>query len=178
MDQPISLETVVGFLLATPLFGGLDAAERGEVVRIMDVRRLQAGEEIFHEGDAGDAWYVIFEGQANVLKDAIGGPTPISTLGVGACFGEMAILDGLARSATVRAAGPLTIFRFRRERFEELLNQGSLGAYKLVAAMARTLSKRQRRLTQQISELLDDTATSQAIRDQIEDVVERYQVSE
>jgi CRP-like cAMP-binding protein len=42
----------------------------------MDVRRLQAGEEIFHEGDAGDAWYVIFEGQANVLKDAAGGPTP------------------------------------------------------------------------------------------------------
>jgi len=120
VDQPISLETVVGFLLATPLFGGLDAAERGEVVRIMDVRRLQTGEEIFHEGDAGDAWYVIFEGQANVLKDAAGGPTPISTLGVGACFGEMAILDGLARSATVRAAGPLTIFRFRRERFEDL----------------------------------------------------------
>jgi len=178
VDQPISLETVVGFLLATPLFGGLDAAERGEVVRIMDVRRLQAGEEIFHEGDAGDAWYVIFEGQANVLKDAVGGPTPISTLGVGACFGEMAILDGLARSATVRAAGPLTIFRFRRERFEDLLNQGSLGAYKLVAAMAKTLSQRQRRLTQQISELLDDTATSQAIRDQIEEVVERYQVSE
>ena len=43
---------------------------------------------------------------------------------------------------------------------------------------ARTLSKRQRRLTQQISELLDDTATSQAIRDQIEKVVERNQVSD
>ena len=66
----------------------------------------------------------------------------------------MAILDGMPRSASVRAAGPLTIFRFRRDRFDALLAQGSLGAYKLVAAMARVLSHRHRQLTHQIFDLL------------------------
>ena len=181
MDQPISLETVIGFLVATPLFDGLDAAERAEVVRIMEVKRLQNDEEIFHEGDPGDAWYVVFEGSVRVLKDLADGPSEIAILGPGTCFGEMAILDGMARSATVRAAGPLTMFKFRRVRFEELLDQGSLGAYKLVAAMARTLSQRQRKLTQQVSDLLEGRGTPRsvkAVRAEIEETVEQSQISE
>jgi CRP/FNR family transcriptional regulator, cyclic AMP receptor protein len=153
MDQPISLDTVVNFLVSTPLFDGLDPAERAEVVRIMEVRRLTDGEEVFHEGDPGDAWYVIFEGQARVLKEADTGAWEIRVMERGTCFGEMAILDREARSATVLAMGPLTAFRFRRQRFEQLLDQGSLGAYKLVLGMARMLSQRHRQLTQQLSEL-------------------------
>lgn len=167
MDQPISLETVIGFLVATPLFGGLDAAERGEIARIMKVRRLTAGEEVFHEADVGDAWYVIYAGRAEVVKQLPSGPVSIATLERGACFGEMAILDGSARSASVRAVDSLTVFRFQRVLFEELLEQGSLAAYKLVAAMARVLSERHRRLTHQLSELMH--------RDPM---VDRYQVSE
>jgi CRP-like cAMP-binding protein len=108
MDPSISLDTVIGFLVATPLFDGLDAAERAEVVRIMELQRLAKGEEVFHEGDAGDAWYVIFDGRVEVTKEMPSGPTRIAVLRGGTCFGEMAILDGLARSATVRALEPLT----------------------------------------------------------------------
>jgi CRP/FNR family transcriptional regulator, cyclic AMP receptor protein len=107
MDPSISLDTVIGFLVATPLFDRLDAAERAEVVRIMDVQRLAKGEEVFHEGDAGDAWYVIFDGRVEVTKEMPSGQTRIAVLRGGTCFGEMAILDGLARSATVRALEPL-----------------------------------------------------------------------
>ena len=151
VDQPISLDTVVGFLVNTPLFDGLDAAERAEVVRIMEVRRLTDGEEVFHEGEQGDAWYVIYEGSARVLKDSDAGQWEIRVMEPGSCFGEIAILDRQPRSATVLAAGPLTVFRFRRARFEQLLEQGSLGAYKLVLGMARMLSQRHRELTQQLS---------------------------
>jgi CRP/FNR family transcriptional regulator, cyclic AMP receptor protein len=152
MDQPFSLDTVVSFLVSTPFFDGLDPADRAEVVRIMEVRRLTDGEEAFHEGDPGDAWYVIFEGRARVLRDGPGGATEIRLLERGSCFGEMAILDAQPRSATIEAVGPLTVFCFRRERFELLLEQGSLGAYKLVLAMARTLSRRHRELTQDLVE--------------------------
>jgi len=152
MDQPFSLDTVVSFLVSTPFFDGLDPADRAEVVRIMEVRRLTDGEEAFHEGDPGDAWYVIFEGRARVLRDGPGGATEIRLLERGSCFGEMAILDAQPRSATIEAVGPLTVFCFRRERFELLLDQGSLGAYKLVLAMARTLSRRHRELTQDLVE--------------------------
>ena len=164
MDQPISLDTVVRFLVTTPFFNGLDAAERGDVVRIMEVKRLQDDEEIFHEGDPGDAWYVVFEGKVKVMKELETGPSQVASLGAGACFGEMAILDGMARSATVRADGPLTMFKFRRSRFEELLDQGSLGAYKLVAAMAKLLSQRQRELAQQVSSLLQGKGTPMSVK--------------
>jgi CRP-like cAMP-binding protein len=164
MDQHISLESVINFLVATPLFQSLDAAERGDVARIMEVQRLERGEEVFREGDDGDAWYVVFDGTANVLKETALGTTQIAALGPGACFGEMAILDGMARSASVVADGPLTIFRFRRERFDDLLDQGSLGAYKLVAAMARTLSQRQRQLTQQLSKLTGPSESLNLLR--------------
>ncbi len=154
MDQPISLDIVISFLVSTPFFDRLDPAERAEVIRIMEVQRLTDGEVIFHEGEAGDAWYVIFEGEARVLMDADGGARELAVLKRGACFGEMAILDGEGRSATVQALGPLTMFRFRRQRFEQLLDQGSLAAYKLILAMARMLSRRHRQLTEEISTLM------------------------
>jgi len=179
MDQPLSFETVISFLVATPLFDGLDAAERAEVVRIMEVQRFRNDQEIFHEGDTGDAWYVIFEGRAEVVKERqAGGSTRIALLRAGSCFGEMAILDGQPRSATVRAAGPLTLFRFARSRFDDLLDQGSLGAFKLVASMARTLSQRQRQLTQHVSELMQRRVTPTSIRAEVGDVLDRYLVSE
>ena len=164
MEQHISLEAVINFLVDTPLFRDLDAAERGDVARIMEVQRLERGEQVFREGDEGDAWYVVFDGTANVLKTSAAGTAQIASLGPGACFGEMAILDGLTRSATVIADSPLTVFRFRRERFDKLLEQGSLGAYKLVAAMARTLSQRQRKLTQQLSALVGNSETVNQLR--------------
>ena len=102
MDQTISLDNVITFLATTPLFEDLDAAERGEVVRIMEVQRLADGEEVFHEGAPGDAWYVIFEGQARVLKDSANGAWEIRILDRGAAFGELALLDGGARSATIQ----------------------------------------------------------------------------
>jgi CRP-like cAMP-binding protein len=124
MDQPISLDAVIEFLVSTPFFDGLDPFERA-VVRIMEVIRLQEGEEVFHEGTSGDSWYVIFEGEVRVLKDAdTEAESEIARLGPGKCFDEMAILDGMPRSANVRAAGPLTIFRFRRDSLRWVAGAG------------------------------------------------------
>jgi len=180
MDQTISLDAVIGFLVSTPLFDGLDSSERADVVRIMEVRRLQEGEQIFKEGDPGDAWYVVFEGEARVVKDEYGVRRDVATLGSGTCFGEMAILDGSPRSASVEAGGPLTVFRFQRARFNGLLDQGSLGAYKLVLGMARTLSLRQRQLTRQVSELMrgDGVLEGVGVNAGIDEDVDRFLVSE
>lgn len=174
MEQTISLEGVVSFLVSTPLFDALDPAERADVVRIMEVKQLREGEKVFEEGDPGDAWYVISEGTARVLKKGDAGTREIAMLKRGECFGEIAILDGAARSATVEAASALTLFRFRRARFEDLLDQGSLGAYKLVVAMARVLSQRQRELTRQLAELMEQRNDRSAGRAS----VHAYMVSE
>jgi CRP/FNR family transcriptional regulator, cyclic AMP receptor protein len=179
IDQPISLDAVLGFLVATPFFGELDAFERAEVVRIMEVQRLTDGEEVFHEGDAGNSWYVIFEGQVAVARAGPSGTErQIAALDAGACFGEMAILDGAPRSATVRAVGAVTIFRFRRLRFDELLRDASLGAYKLVAAMAREQSKRLRLLSDQVLEMIETAPNREVVSDDVGGMVQRNQISE
>jgi CRP/FNR family cyclic AMP-dependent transcriptional regulator len=180
IDQPISLDAVISFLVASPLFADLDPMERAEVVRIMEIQRLQVGEEIFREGDPGDSWYVIFEGQVEVtVLRASGTERQAAVLDSGASFGEMAMLDGAARSATVRAVGPLTVFRFRRPHFEELLGDGSLGAYKLILAMAREMSVRLRRLTREVSELVEGSESSGgSVSAEMADTVERNRVSE
>src|SRR5579862_9647327 len=104
--------------MASPLFRDLDAEERGDVVRILEIQRLQQGEEVFHEGDPGDSWYVVYEGQVEVTTaSSSGAERRLSVVDTGSGFGEMAMLDGSPRSATVRATGPLTLFRFRRLRF-------------------------------------------------------------
>jgi CRP-like cAMP-binding protein len=180
MDHPITLETVISFLLETPLFADLDPAELAEVVRIMQVQRLRDGQVVFTEGSRGDAWFVIFEGKAEVTKEMpFGPPRQLAMIDERSCFGEMAILDGSDRSATVTARGELTLFRFRKVLFEELMAEGSLAAYKLVAAMARLLSQRHRRLTQQISDMMDqEEPTGQYVRNEIGGLVDQYKVSE
>ena len=100
----ITLEQIITFLLETPMFGDLDAAELSQIVHIMQLQRVREGQPIFREGDPGDAWYVIYEGGAEVHKSTDFLPARrIATLSPRSCFGEMAILDHSPRSASVVA---------------------------------------------------------------------------
>ena len=154
MAGPITLEQLVTFLLDTPMFGGLSTAELSEIVTIMQVQHLREGQLLFEEGQAGNAWYVVYEGQLEILKDAGQGAEVLATRGPKACIGEMAVLDGSARSATARAAGQVTLFKFPRTAFAELLQAENHAAYKLVHQMALVLVARQRDITSRLSSLL------------------------
>jgi len=154
MSSAITLEEIINFLLEAPMFGDLDPTELSEVVHIMQVQRLRTGQHVFREGDHGDAWYVLYEGEVEVVKDGALGSNVIATLGPRSCFGEMAILDGSPRSATVRATSAATAFRFPRPEFKELLQNGNLSAFKLIYQMCLVLVARQRQTTARLSELL------------------------
>ena len=144
MELSLTLEQVIDFLLETDLFCDLDAGELGDIVQIMQLQRFRAEQAIFSEGDAGNAWFVIYEGAARVEKRDPFTPTrEVATLGPHACFGEMAILDDSPRSASVTATEDTTAFRFPAAMFQMLLEEHSVAAYKLVHAMAKTLCVRQ-----------------------------------
>lgn len=176
----LTLEQIINFLLETPLFEHLEPTELAEVVGIMQLQRLRDGQVLFREGDEGGAWYVIFQGTCVVTKDGPVGRRTIAELGPHTCFGEMAVLDGSSRSATVTAGGPTTLFRFRRGPFNGLLNDGSLAAFKLVHAMARVLCQRQRQITQQLTEVINEEPTErkQALRAQLGGLIDSSTVSE
>ncbi|MCB9678395.1 MAG: cyclic nucleotide-binding domain-containing protein [Alphaproteobacteria bacterium] len=176
MSSP-TLEQIINFLLDTPMFGDLDANELSQVVHIMQVRTLAAGDVIFREAEPGDAWYVVYEGEVDVVKDAGDGRRVVANLGPRTCFGEMAILDGSPRSATVLAKTSVTAFRFPRVEFNELLGQGTLAAYKLVYQIALVLVSRQRQTTSCLVSLLKQDAPA-VVRQGLAPLVEHATVAE
>ena len=128
-----------------------------QLLRFAEKVVVPDGQVVFSEGDAGNAWFVIYEGAARVEKRDPFTPTrQVATLGSHACFGEMAILDDSPRSASVTATEDTTAFRFPAAMFQMLLEEHSVAAYKLVHAMAKTLCVRQRRMNQQLTELADE----------------------
>jgi len=178
--RTITLEQIILFLLETPMFEGLSAGELSEIVHIMQIRRLRDGQALFTEGDEGDAWYVVFEGEVAVVRAEELGPVRlIATLGPRACVGEMAVLDGSPRSASVTARGEATVFRFPRFEFEGLLAEDNLAAYRLIHEMAKVLCQRQRRLTAQISDLIAQCdASAKSLRTELGPLVDAHKLSE
>lgn len=155
MAGALTLEQIINFLLGAEMFGDLSAAELSQIVHILQIRYVRAGQVIFREGQPGDAWYVVFQGGVEVLREAEDGSDQVlAALGPGACFGEMAILDGSSRSASVRAVEASTLFRFPRADFNQLLASDNLAAYKLVYHMALMLVTRQRQSNTRLAEAL------------------------
>ena len=77
------------------------------------VALVGAGQDVFRQGDAGDRFYVIEEGEADVVGDG----DLISVLTTGDCFGEIALLRNTPRTATIRARTPLRLFALERSAF-------------------------------------------------------------
>jgi CRP/FNR family cyclic AMP-dependent transcriptional regulator len=86
-----------------PLFEGLPKRAQRDLAALAKVTDHDEGTEIISEGAAGVALYVILEGRAEVLVRR----KTIATLRVGDSFGELAIIDGQPRTATVRAVTPM-----------------------------------------------------------------------
>jgi NADH:quinone reductase (non-electrogenic) len=91
--------------------------------RALGVRReyFEPGQVIFREGDRGDWLYVIVEGEVEVLRTVPGaGEQPVRRLGVGECFGEIALVSDTPRSATVRAVSATNVLAVDREAFQAM----------------------------------------------------------
>ncbi|GAC1696229.1 MAG: hypothetical protein NVS9B6_03020 [Candidatus Limnocylindrales bacterium] len=101
-----------------PFFKGLSGQALERVAARLRTIRYADGEQVFGAGDPADRYYVIREGAATVtLPDG----TLARTLGPGDGFGEIALLFGRPRTATVRAAGPLTVAALERADFASLV---------------------------------------------------------
>jgi NTE family protein len=95
---------------------------------------LRAGQVLFREGDAADAWYVVLSGRLRVLKSE----RMVRTLGRGESLGEAALLLGQARTATIDAARDSALARFPAKLFDEVLRRSPGSAL----AIARTVAGR------------------------------------
>lgn len=93
-------------LARMPVFAGLAGTQLDAVVKRLRIRRVPAGEAVFEQGDPGDRFYVVADGEAEA---SIGG-SAIRRIGPGGFFGELALLTRKPRSATVRAITDLVLY--------------------------------------------------------------------
>ncbi len=157
MKTQISPESMITFLLTTPLFENLEPREVKEVIHIVDPVKFQSGDTIFREGDPSDAWYAVYSGEVEVLKHSESGEKTIRILGPRSGFGEISVLDALPRSATVRATTDTTVLSFPRDKFNDMLDKDHPIACKLVKQLALMIVSRQRANTETLSKLLQTT---------------------
>jgi CRP/FNR family transcriptional regulator len=126
-------------LKEVPLFAALTGAQLSRLAGIAQEVSYGGGRMIVRDGTTGVAFYVITEGRAKVIKGKIASAGGRARLGPGDFFGELALLDGGPRSASVVADGPITTIRIERTPFRSLLREEPDIALKLLEGMARRM---------------------------------------
>jgi CRP-like cAMP-binding protein len=117
------------------LFSKCTARQRRTIARHAQIAELPAGIDLIKVGEPGDAMFVILEGEAVVLLDGV----ELDRVGPGAYFGEMAILDGEPRSATVVAETDVRVAVIGIRMFRTMLREFSDLAEQLLIALAGEL---------------------------------------
>lgn len=127
------------------------------------------GAEIFAEGSIGDGLYFVLSGRVRVTKRLAGGANKdLASLGAGDCFGEMALLDAIPRSAGAYASGPTELLRLKRDDLKRWLSSDPSLAMEFFSELVQVQSRRLRRtsaeltLLYDLSSLLVETAASPA----------------
>lgn len=134
---------------------GLAPEESAILARYVDERDYEGGEPLFSEGEDGRSMFLVRYGSADISIRMPGEQRRhrVGTASRGTVIGEIAMLDGGTRSASAIAAGPLTAYELRIDRFAELLEDEPVVAAKVKAGVARILAERLRRATALIIDL-------------------------
>jgi len=127
-------------LARSPLLRGLAAEDLTRLAVRARQRTYRRGEVIFHQGDPGDAVHLIQGGRVKiVLRADSGEEVVVAILGPSDCFGELALLDGEPRSATVAALEPVETVSLGREAFLQFLQATPPAMERLLRALAATV---------------------------------------
>lgn len=119
----MSLNKDVEVLRSIPLFSKIEPAKLKLLAFTSERLNFMPGDELCHQGDVGDAAYIILDGKADVLVDTQNGPMRVATLGKNDIIGEIAILCDVPRTATVKAEGDLETLKISKDGFFHLVTQ-------------------------------------------------------
>jgi CRP-like cAMP-binding protein len=122
-------------LKQVPLFADLDARELGQIAASMRERRFAAGDTVTQEGAGGAGFFVVESGEAEVTVDG----AARGTIGPSDYFGEIALLTGSDRTATITATSDMVCYGMTPWDFRPLVESNSAIAWKLLTAMAEKL---------------------------------------
>ena len=135
-DQISAYDRVL-LLAQTSLFSQTPENVLASITPIMKEEECAAGQAIFHKGDLGTGMYVIYAGEVAIID----GETELARFGRGDFFGELALLDTEARSATAEAITDVRLLRIDQDDFYDLMEERS----EVLRSIVRSLSGRIRR---------------------------------
>jgi CRP-like cAMP-binding protein len=139
---------VIELLRSTELFAELPEAELSKIARLLKETRFAENAVVFHQGEPGDALYIVLDGRVRIATtDQSGRERVLAIYGPGEFFGDLAVLTGEPRSATACASTEVRLLHLRTEDFNLLVTSS--------VSMMRVLVERQAawntRLTQEVS---------------------------
>lgn len=137
-------------LKGVDLFSALNDSQIAQIAAMTVEQNYKRGQNILIQSETSETFFLIAQGSVKVLINAVGGREVIlATLGKGDFFGEMSLIDGEPRSATVRATVKTKLFLIHRDYFVKSLKRQP----DLSLALMTEMSRRLRKADQQISSL-------------------------
>jgi CRP/FNR family cyclic AMP-dependent transcriptional regulator len=147
----VRAEHAATLLAKTNLFENLDDVARQSLAEVSVDRSYKKGHLIFHQGDLGEALFIVVQGHVKVFVTSEDGDEMVLvTLGPSDVFGELAIIDGGPRSASAEALEPTKVLALTRTVLLEVLRKHPQST----DALLRSLGSLVRRLTEQASDLV------------------------
>ena len=107
------------------------------------------GELVVQQGERGDCMYVIQKGKVEIFREEGGRQIPLRVASTGEFFGEMALVERMARSASVRAVGEARILTVDKRTFMRRVHEDPSLAFRIMESLAHEI----RRLAQEVAEL-------------------------
>jgi CRP-like cAMP-binding protein len=140
LPQPdVAAETArrAAIVRGAALFSALDAAAISELARVSKPLGYGAREIIVREGDGGDSMFLLSRGEARVTISKDGATDEVARLGAGAFFGEMSLLTGDPRTATVTAVTDCDLLELSADSFRQIVAANPVIVDVITEAMAR-----------------------------------------
>jgi CRP/FNR family transcriptional regulator, cyclic AMP receptor protein len=137
-------------LRRVPLFAELSGPELDQVASVAIPRSFPKGVRVFHEGDSSDACYIVRAGDLRVTREHPDGRAiALATLGPGDFFGELAMLDGGTRSASVETLSDSQLLALPASDVRRVIAAHGDIAAKLIVAITRRLRETNERVARQ-----------------------------
>ncbi|MFD2204917.1 cyclic nucleotide-binding domain-containing protein [Kiloniella antarctica] len=143
----MSIEQEVEALKNIPLFANIEPSRLKLMAFASERLIFKVGQELFHQGDAGDAAYIFIDGEADVIVDTDDGPLVVATFGKNEFVGEIAILCDVPRTATIKAKSELITLKITKELFFNMVMDFPEMGVEVMRVLAHRIDKTTSQLT-------------------------------
>ena len=140
-------------IVRSVLCRGLSVEQSDHITKAMIATAANPGNLVLREGDRPQGLFLLVKGTVEIVKEVDGDGEVIATIDAPTVLGEMSLILAREASATVRAKTACEFRLLTRVQFERLISEDSLGAYKVVLALAEVIARRLYRMDEKVLEL-------------------------